>query len=175
MSSIWGVRFFVNSAVAQGEHGRPSGELCGHTCDLTHTLCMHDCLGILYNVWVNGAMVVRPQLPTRERLDELHARPFRSPIPSRLESCWTATGFTAVCADDRGSGMTAVVPVIGLILLAAIYALGIESGRRAAHANRRITADILLRRALAGGLRPDDLPAEGMSHSAVHGDLRNER
>jgi hypothetical protein len=174
MSTIWGVRFFVNSAVAQGKHGRPSGKPRGHTCDLTHSLCMHACLGILYNVWVNGARVIRPQLPTRERLDELHVRPFRSPLPSSLKSCCTATGFTALSADDRGSSMTAFVPVIGLILLAAIYALGIESGRRAAHANRRIKADIVLMRALAGGLRPDDLAAEGISHSAVHGDLRNE-
>jgi hypothetical protein len=69
--------------------------------------------------------------------------------------------------------MTAVVPVIGLILLAAIYVLGIEFGRRAAHADRRIKAGIVLTRAL-GGLRPDDLAAEGMSHSTVHGDRRNE-
>ena len=68
--------------------------------------------------------------------------------------------------------MTAVVPVIGLILLAAIYVLGIEFGRRAAHADRRIKAGIGLTRALAGGLRPDDLAAEGMSHSIVHGDVR---
>jgi hypothetical protein len=53
--------------------------------------------------------------------------------------------------------MTTALPVLGLIGLATVFVSGIELGRRAANANRRINADIVFLRAIPSGIESDDL------------------
>lgn len=70
--------------------------------------------------------------------------------------------------------MTAAVPVFGLIVLAAVVMSGIEFGRRAASANRRIDIDNAFMRIIRSGVESVDSTSDDFRQRVVRDIPRSE-